>query len=308
MIYRVIPLLVASGIAAQADVFSSTQRFFGLGGQNPDYTDVTSEAEVSELGQAPFSPADSDLGVQQIMVERGPREPVIVDLNTSILATSAAPSKSGNDPSSWLFASSLAVAWRPHLVKGWFADIGLGQEVVRYDRTDGLDFENFNSRIGVFKLIPELDDTIVFARFEYQRITTNLRGDYDARRVRLGLQKILWSAPRQQLVTNLSGAYEWSTHPDALERNEYSAQLVYTYSFTDTLSTSVSAGAARYNYNKFGRDDTTYAFAAALIWQMNVNLRASASLAFDKNDSDSGRFNEYEAWTGGPSVGLQLSF
>ncbi len=299
-------------MAAQADVLSSTQRFFGLGGQVPDYSDGADQTKASVLDQAPYSPADSDLGVQEILVERPDREPVIFDFRTSVLFTDTSPSGNpATDRSSWVSSTSAAGAWRPHIANGWFADLGLGIDMIRYDRTNAVDFENFNSRIGVFRVFPELDDTILFARLEYQRITsTSLTdGDYNAQRIRAGLQKVLWSMPRQRLVGTLSGAYEWSAHPEALMRNEYSAELAYSYSITDSVFTVLSAKASRYNYDQFGRDDWTYRMAAELVWQINDRLSASASVSFDKNDSNSfGNFNEYEAWTGGLGVGLQWTF
>lgn len=270
------------------------------------------ETEASALDQAPYSPADSDLGVQEMLVERASRAPVILDLKRSILRTDSAPSgNSATDRSSWVSATSASVAWRPHLAYGWFADLGVGIDVVRYDRTNAIDFENFNSRLGIFRVFPELDDTVLFTRFEYQRLTTTSLGDgdYDARRIRAGLQKTVWEAPRHQVVATVSGAYEWSAHPESLQRNEIAAEVAYSYSFTDSIYSVLSARASSFNYDQFGRDDWTYGFAAELIWQINDRFSASASLMFDKNDSDTfGALNEYEAWSGGLSFGAQYTF
>ena len=299
-------------MVAQADVLTSTQRFFGLGGQSPDYVEGTEETEASALGQAPYSAADSDLGVQEILAERAEREPVIVDLGRSILFTDAAPSgDSATDRSSWVIASSASIAWRPRLGQGWFADLGLNYDMIRYDRTNAIDYENMNARVGVFRVIPEFDDTIAFARFEYQRITSKslMEGDYNAQRIRAGLQKTLWSAPRQQLVGSISGAYEWSARPESLQRNEFAGDLVYRYSITDSLYAVASAKVSRFDFDQMGREDWTYGFSTGLVWQINERLSASASLFFDKNDSNTlGSLNEYEAWSGGLGLGAQWSF
>jgi hypothetical protein len=321
--YLILTILVASGLAAQADILTSTQRFFGLGGQSPDYTESAEETQASILGQAPYSPADSDLGVQEILEERGDREPVSFDFNSSFLLTDTAPS--GNpltDRSSWVLISSAAIGWRPHLAQGWFADLGLGYDMVRYDRTNALDYENMVTRLGVFRVMPELDDTIFFARYEYQRITSKslTEGDYNAQRIRAGLQKVLWSAPRQQLSGSLSGAYEWSAHPQTLERNEISLDLSYRYAFTDSLYTVISARASRFAFDEKSsfvdtdeRRDWTYGLSAGLFWQISEHFSANASVFFDKNDSNTRTFfgpnaNEYEAWSGGIGFGAQWLF
>lgn len=312
MKHRIIPILVASGLAAQADVLTSAQRFFGLGGQYPDYSEETGETRASVLDQAPYSPADSDLGVQEILIERGSREPVVFDLRRSILRTDSAPSGSSfTDRSSWVTVGSATVAWRPHLAYGWFADLGIGLDAVLYDRKNATNFENLNTRIGVYRVFPELDDTILFSRFEYQRLTTGSLSDddYHATRIRTGIQKVLWAAPRHQVVASLSGAYEWSASPDSLERNELAAEVFYRYSFTDSIYGQLSARASSFSYDQLGRDDQTYAFAAELVWQMSERFTSSASLMFDKNVSDTlDSFNEYEAWSGGIALGVQYSF
>ncbi len=308
--------IVLSSLSANADVLTSTQRFFGMGGQYPEYADENGETPASVLDQAPYSPADSDLGVQEILVERAQRAPVIFDISTAILRTDNAPSGNprfpgAGDQSSWVSATSVSVAWRPHMVHGWFADLGLGQDFLRYDRTNAVDFENFNTRLGVFKVLPDLDDTIVFARYEYQRITTTSfrEGDYNAQRIRAGLQKVLWAAPRHQVSGSISGAYEWTAHPTLLERNELSADIAYRYSITDSLYSLASARVSKFSYDQFGRDDTTIGLALELIYQFNENFRANASIFFDQNDSDTfGNANEYQTWTSGLGIGAQWTF
>lgn len=283
-----------------------------MGGQIPDYADQGQEVNSSILDQAPYSPADSDLGVQEILVERSSSAPIIFDLSTAIFRTDNAPS--GNpltDESSWVSSTRMALSWRPHLIRGWFADVGIAQDILRYDRKAAVEFENMNINLGVFKILPDLDDTVLFARYEYQRITsTSLSSsDYYAQRIRAGLQKVVWAAPRHQVSASLSGSYEWKASPTFLERNEVAFDAAYRYSFTDTLYTRASGRIARYNFDQGGRDDWTLGLGVELIWQINSDFKASASLFYDKNDSDSfGNFNEYDAWTSGVGVGIQLQF
>lgn len=314
MSVRIITLSLIGTLAAQADILSSTQRFFGMGGQVPGYSeDEEGDVERTWLGQAPYSPADSDLGIQEVLIEREESEPILFTFSTSILRTDNAPTGLffNTGDTSWVSASRASLTWRPHIAQGWFGDIGLTQDLLRYDRTAALDFENLGLRAGIYKNLPDLDDTVLFARYEFQRITFGSlsEGVYNAQRIRAGLQKSLWAAPRHQLTGSLSGAYEWSAHPTALERNEAAIDLAYRYAITDSLHTLVSARIARYNYEQFGRDDWTFGSGVELVWQFNANLKASASIAFEKNDSDTfGSFNEYEAWTSGLGVSLQWLF
>ncbi|MGJ8645146.1 MAG: hypothetical protein ACSHX9_17220 [Luteolibacter sp.] len=311
---KILSVFVISSMASQADVLTSAQRFFGLGGQVPEYSEETGELNPTVIDQVPYSPADSDLGVQEILVPRSDKQPIIFDFSTAIYRTDEAAS--GNplsNGSSWVSATSLALSWRPHMHKGWYADVGMGLDVLRFDRTSAVDFENLNLRAGVFKLLPDLDNTILFARLELQRITSGSYGnaDYNAQRIRAGLQKILWSAPRHQLSSSLSSSYEWTSRPLTVQRNDISLEAVYQYSITNNLFTRVSAKASRFDYEQLSRKDWTYAFGLELIWQMTENFSANASLFFDKNDSNTPAFisfDEYETWTTGLGVSAQLTF
>lgn len=309
---KIITITLLGTLCSQADILTSTQRFFGMGGQIPPYTEDGEEVVPTALGQAPYSPADSDLGEQSILVPRGESEPIIFDFNTSISRTDNAPSGSPfTDTDSWISTSSMSLTWRPHLVYGWFADLGVSQDLIRYDRSNALDFENFNLRAGVYKSLTDLDDTVLFARYEYQRLTfTSLaNGQYNAHRIRAGLLKTLWSMPGQALTGGINGAYEWYAQPSFVERNEYAADLAYHYSITSSLCAVASARIARSNFDEFGRDDWTFGSGVELNWQINPDLKATASVYYDRNDSDTfGNTNEYQSWTTGVGVGLQWSF
>jgi hypothetical protein len=308
---RIIPMLVLSGFAAQADVLTPVQRFFGMGGQFPEYDDGGGAAGQG-MEEAPFSPADSDLGVQEILVERSSKAPIVFDFSTAVFRTDSAPS--GNpltDDSAWVSSSSASLSWRPHLVDGWFGDLGIGQDFLRFDDSAAIDYENFTTRTGLYKNFPDLDDTVLFVRHEFQRLTTGSLsdGDYTAQRIRVGAQKLLWVAPGQQLGASLSGAYEWTANPDPLERNEISLEVYHRFAITGSLYTLATARSSYYDFDQLGREDWTTSLSLELIWRISQNFRASASISYDKNDSDTGLgANDYEAWNGGVGIGCQWEF
>lgn len=283
-----------------------------MGGQYPSYSEEGEEIVPSALDQAPYSPADSDLGVQEILMERPERFPVIFDLRSSVFFTDNAPS--GNvltDDQSWVFSTVARAAYRPHLWHGWFGDFGVNYDFVRFDDSSALDYENHNMRLGVFKILPDLDDTIFFMRYEYQRLMTGSlsEGDYNAQRIRAGLQKVLWATPRHQVSSTLSAAYEWTARPEALQRDEISLDVAYRYSITDAIYTVASARAYYFDFDQAGREDWTYSMGLELIWQVSRNFRTSASVYYDKNDSNTPfGFNDFEAWTAGVGIGMEWTF
>ncbi len=319
MLFKLTTISILGAFAAQADILTSTQRFFGMGGQVPSYSEGDQDEQepksTNGLGQIPYSEADSDLGIQEILLETPERDPVMFYLSTTVLRTDSAPSASGpTDESSWISASRMSLSWRPRVTHGWFADLGIGEDVYRYDRADSAENENFNLRAGVYKNLPDLDDMVFFARFEYQRITFGSLqdGDYNAQRIRTGLQKTLWAIPRHQLSGSLSGAYEWTVRPDAIKRNELGVDLAYRYAIVDNIYTVLSTRVSGYDYDQGDREDLTLGVMLELNWQISPNVTAMASVSFDKNNSDStaglAALNDYESWSAGLGVGLNWSF
>lgn len=323
MRYKIITFLLASAVAANADILNSAQRFLEDDSNFADYTEDSGQIDGFEIDEVPYSPADSDLGVQEVLVDRDEINRVIFRFNTAILRTDNAANESvafafpptGDEPS-WVLVTSASATWRPHLFNGWFADLGVGFDSLQFEDGGAIDYENYNGRAGIYKNFPDLDDTIFFARYEYQRLATGslFEGDYTAQRIRVGLQKTLYAAPRHRITGGVSGAMEWSANPDRLQRDEIEANVSYRYSITDDLYTLATARASKFEYQDFGREDWSYALGLELIWEVTKNVQLSASVFYDKNDSNTdtlGGFlptNDFQSWTGGLGVGCQVAF
>jgi len=301
-----------TAMASHGDVLSKTSSF--LRSATPSYTadSLDGSSGVVDGAFAPFSPADSDLGVQQILQPTPPVAPIYLTLGVDFQYTDNAPAAIGvaHDRSA-LMAALAGISWRPHIDKGWFADIGLSQEYYDFDDGDAMDFENGLFYVGVVKNMVDLDDTIFFARLEHQRITTGslFEGDYHANRVRTGLQKSLFSTPHHEITGGISAAFDLSGGPDALERDEYALELAHTYSITPNLFLTTSARSVAWNYDQGGRDDSLNIIGTELSYNLSESSSITAGLFYTQNDSNTPfGFNDYKSWQGGLSLGYVLSF
>jgi hypothetical protein len=296
---------------AGADVLTPVQHFFGLGGQvaGADYEDLQSEYQGRD--RAPFSAADSDLGVQEILAPTSQRAPVMLDVATSVYFTDNAPTEFGSMESSWLWYTRIIGAWRPHLANGWHADLGASQEFLWFDRTSAMNYENTTLRLGVVKSFADWDDTVLFARYEYQRLTSGsfADGDYFAHLLRVGVQKAVWETARQSVTAGVDVAYDVTASPESLERTSYGVELAHRYRFTPELYSLVSWRSTYHDFSEFGREDWAHSLGLELIWRICPAARANVSVFFDKNDSNTlFGVNDFEAWTAGVGVGFVYSF
>jgi len=314
-----LPLLLSPSLAL-AQSPSAIDRF--LGSSRPDYDPAQLEANNADAGHsfAPFSPADSDLGVQEVLGEYKGLPPVRVEVSTDFYWTDNAPAATrALDDESLLWAGRIAASWQPRIAAGWFADVGLEQQWFRFDQGDATDFENFAAHVGVVKTLPQLDDLLVYGRLEYQMLTTGSFGDsdYSANRIRVGAQKVLFNSARQHLSVGVSGAFDLDADRENLQRDEYALDVSYTYFLTDTVSATASWRGALWDFDSsvgFGpfredREDFNQVVGLELAWHPCKSSRISTSVFFSDNDSNTPLgANDSQAWTIGLGVGATFEF
>ncbi|MEI6176994.1 MAG: hypothetical protein WCS43_08890 [Verrucomicrobiota bacterium] len=305
-----IPIFVAA--SAQGDVLSSLSPF--MGSSRPDYdpASIKPDSAMENPTYAPFSPADSDLGVQQVLGSYNGLPPVKVVFDTSISYTDNAPGAFPfvND-ASWYSASRLGVSWLPRIAYGWFADIGISQELYRFEGNNAADFENFRPYIGVVKSIPELDDLVFYTRYEYQRITAGSFSDskYSAQKLRTGLKKDLLLTSRCQLSAGVDASFDLAANNDLLDHNEYSVDMSYTYWLADRLSSTLSWTGTMWDFSNGGREDLVHTVGLELTWTPCKNARVFTNVFYTNcNSNVAGGANDFEAWQSGIGFGLNYSF
>ncbi len=304
------PVLLCTPV--NADVLTNLNSFFGSSRPDYDSASIQPTSAAGKPGYAPFSPADSDFGVQQVLGSYNGLPPVNVTFNTSVNYTNNAPGQTAfDDDAAWFSASRLAASWRPKITHGWYADLGLSQEALLFEGNKAVDFENFQPYAGVVKSIPDLDDLVIFTRYEYQRITTGSISDssYSAQRIRAGLQKDLILTSRYQLSAGIDAAFDLEADAESQQRNTYSADVSFTYWLADHLSSTASYTAAQWDFNNGGREDWNHILGVELTWTPRENLSIYANLVYSNHDSNSAfGANDFEAWQSGIGFGLNYSF
>lgn len=304
LVFTLLPL------AAQADILSNFSPF--LGSSDPDYRALAPDTPGEDPERAPFSPADSDFGVQEILGETADASRFRFFANLDVNVTDNAPAATRRlEDSSYYTSVLLGGDWQPHLGSGWFGDFGLVQEFYEFERPQALDFQNLNARVGVLKTLVDLDDSVLFIRYEYQRLVTGSwsETDYSAQRIRAGLQKTLFARSNQELAAGISVAVDLDANPELLERNEYAAELSYTWWFRENLGATASWRGAMWDFDRGGREDWNHVAGVELHWRVCDNASAYTHVFYSNNDSNSPLgVNDFESWHAGAGLGIQLTF
>jgi hypothetical protein len=305
-------IMMLAAASAQADILSDMSPFLSSSRPDYDYAAMKNDSAGVNPRFAPFSPADSDLGVQQILGTYEGLPPVEFRFDTGYNHTDSAPDNSPmKDTSSDFWASQVSVNWMPRLAYGWFLDIGMGYGWYDYDNAFAKDFETFDGHVGVFKSIPELDDLVVFIRYENQLITNSdvLGQDYEAQRIRLGVRKDLLLASRYQLSAGIDAAFDIDTNRDRMERYQYTADLRYTYWLADKLSASLSWTVSQWDFRKGGREDWNNIVGLEVTWTPIDHFSIFANVFYINHDSNTPfGVNDNEALQSGIGIGVNYSF
>lgn len=305
-----IPIFITA--SASADVLSDLSPFLSNSRFDYDPASIEPDSALQNPNFAPFSPADSDIGVQQVLGSYQGLPPVKFSFETSLNYTNKAPAEiPPDDAPSWFSASRLDVSWYPRIASGWFADMGLAQEVFRFEGSKAIDFENFEPHLGVAKSIPELDDLIFFSRYEYQRITSDRisKSNYSAQRIRTGFQKDYFFVPNQQLYLGVDAAFDLTAHYDEETRNSYSTVLNYTYWFADRLNATLSWSGSFWDFRNDGRKDFGQIVGVEFKWAPCENATVYSNLFYTNHNSNSAfGANDLKAWQSGIGVGMNFSF
>lgn len=305
-------LIVLGVTNVHADILSNLSPFLSSSRPDYDYAAMNPDASATNPRFAPFSPADSDIGVQQILQPYNGLPPVEFRFDTSYNHTDRAPeSNPFDDTSSSFWASQLDVNWMPRISHGWFMDVGLGLGSFQYESPKANDFENFEAYIGAVKSIPELDDLVFFVRYEYQHIYDGSFSDesYSAQRIRVGVRKDLLLASRYQLSAGVDAAFDITALKEEQERYQYSADLRYTYWLADKLSASLSYTGSVWDFREKGREDINQIVGLELTWSPCDHLSIFANVFYIHHDSNTKfGFDDYEALQSGVGFGVNYSF
>lgn len=309
---RFVSLFLLIPAIAHGDILSSISPFFRSADPDYDANDFSQNSITDHSRRAPFSPADSDFGIQEILGDTSQAAKFNFFGNIDFNYTDNAPAKLGGaEDGSFFSVARFGGSYQSLLAAGWFADLGASIDSLEFERSQALDFQNLNTHVGLVKTLVDLDDSVFFLRYEYQRLTTGSfsQSDYSAQRLRAGLQKVLFARSNQELSASVSYAPDLDANAELLERVEYAAELSYTYWLFENVGASLSWRAAYWDFDNAGREDWNQTAGLELHWKLCPNSTVFTHVFFSNNDSNSAfGQNDFQAWTTGLGLGLNYSF
>jgi hypothetical protein len=303
-------LLSTTSVGWCIDAFSSIEEFYE---RKQESTEEFVERVASRDNPfAPFSPGDSDLGEQMILVTTSGIAKVQLEFQSSLFLSDNIFSAATAPESSFFYQNSAGISWQPMITPNFFVTTSLGVDTFHFEHDDGLNFENVTVGLGLMKIVPKLGDLSLSARYEHQYLELDQGISPDPatyHRIRVSAYKQLFSTRRHSGFLSLNGRFDLSADPASVARDEYALRLGYSYSITDNFQANAFYRLGLRNFQNIARNDTFQMVGADLTYRIIGGCFIYASALWSENNSDSGPFaQDYNSVQLGLGISYQHQF
>ncbi len=257
----------------------------------------------------PKMAGDDEYGEQVILARKSNWEPWAFGTRFGASYTDNVALSSAARFDDWYFEGALYGKYTPKIKGNLFGDISIQQSFYRYDEFSVLDFDLFETDIGLLYAAQNFYDIMFFANYGYYRIMESGFGDsiFQNHSGVVGAQKIFRISRGHQAYAGLGADLSMDGSPDIARRHEYFWNLGYTIKWTDRITTGIGYRGAYYDYTDFDRHDWNNSFAISGAVEITDWASITTTVNFTTNDSNIDLF-DYDNWIVGAYVGLEARF
>lgn len=263
-----------------------------------------------EDGHAASSPNDADLGEQQILKRSESYQPFTTSDTLPIYWTSNAALTRSGEESDVLEAPSSGIFYQPRFKQTLFGLLDVRDQQFYYDRFDDLDFGAFDVDVGLTWIVPQLENLVLRAEYNYDRLTTKDSFDafFENHNVIVNAEVPLKIGRAQQLAFGTTATISARSIPETPRRNDYEAYLGYSVSLTRAFNVNaIGRLVVRDYYHEDSRADLSEIFALTATYSMTRYFSATALTTFAANQSNQEVF-DYKVSNVGGALNLSFKF
>jgi len=266
-------------------------------------------SEGVDQGYAAGSPNDADLGEQAILKRVEKYEPFRIETGVPIYYTSNVALVDRGSMSDVIIAPLVAVTYAPRLGKTLSGEFTLRQQFFYYQDFSGFNFASFDAVAGVAYSVPRLNNLLLRANLDYNRLTGTDDFDDFFSNVALNLSaEMPFPIGRaQQISLGADASVSLYAHPDPPQRNDFGFFVGYTANLTRALSVVASGRLVVRPYDHGGRTDVSEILSTGANYRVRDWLTISAFTTFVANQSNRGAF-DYEVFNLGGGVTVSFQF
>lgn len=265
--------------------------------------------EIQDFEFAPYSEGDEDIGVQTILQEKEVEPSLRLQASGSFYWTDNAALTEQNELEDTYFNSYLRADFLPKIKKDLYGNVFVRYESYWYDNNSFLDFDDFETGLGMAGHIKLWGGVSLFGHYSYERVSenTNHTEIFSEHSIDLGFFKPFPIDSKQFAFLRVESDFGIDADPGVLRRNEYSGVLGYRYKFSNQVSLDAYYRLRYFDYRSQSGNDWNHQPGVSLSYDPMDWLRLAASAYITFNDS-SRPGGDYTAGNLGGFITLRVSF
>ena len=310
-----LPILPAIALA-----FLPVHGAFAQTSQNVDRAQMT-QAQVQttydpgsttglEDGHAASSPNDADLGEQEILKRVDKYQPLTASFALPVYWTSNVALVRDGEMSDVIEAPVAALYYEPKITQTLYGLFDVREQLFYYNDNDSFNFGAFDVDAGLTWFLPKMNNLIVRAFYNYDRLTERDSFDafYENHALIFSAELPIRLGRAQQITFGTGANISMAAEPEAPRRNDYDAYVGYSVNVTRALNVNaVGRLVVRDYYHQNSRVDVSEILALTASYKITKVLSASAMSTLAASQSNHEVF-DYEVANVGGVLSLAVKF
>jgi hypothetical protein len=263
-----------------------------------------------EGGHAAASPNDSDLGEQEILKRADRYQPFTASVGAPFYWTSNVALSRTDEKSDFVIAPVAAVYYEPRITPTFFGLVDVREQLFYYNKYDEFNFGAFDVDVGFAYLLPQMENLVLRAQYNYNRLTTRDSFDdfFSNHAFIFNAEVPVRFGRAQQIAFGSTANISLTADPETPRRNDYEAYLAYSVSVTRAFYVNaVGRLVLRDYYHQDSRVDMSEILAVSASYRVNRFFTASAISSVAANQSNHS-VSDYTVGNVGGAVSLSVKF
>ena len=274
---------------------------------------TTSSGSVPGAGvgqnYAASSPNDADLGEQAILKRVEEYEPFTLEVGTPIYYTSNVALVNRGLVSDVIIAPVVALTYAPQFQRTLYGEFIIRQQFFYYGKNSGLNFASFDVVAGLAYYVPKLNNLVLRADLNYNRLTgtDNFESFFSNYALWLSAEMPFRIGRAQQVSVGTNANISLYATPQEPRRNDFGVFVGYTANLSRSFSLSAAGNVVVRPYDSGGRTDVSEILALSANYRIKEWLTLSAVSSFVANQSNQSVF-DYKVFNIGGGISLSWRF
>jgi hypothetical protein len=300
--------LAAASHSARAQS-SAADRARLLQSQGTLQTPAGVSAEGVDQNYAAASPNDPDLGEQEILKRVEKYKPFTIDVGTPIYYTSNVALVNRGAVGDVIIAPVVALTYAPQFRRTLYGEFIVRQQFFYYGKYTGFNFASFDAIAGLAYYVPNLNNLVLRADLNYNRLTGPNTFDafFSNYALWLSAEMPFRIGRAQQVSFGTSANISLYAYPQEPRRNDFGVFAGYTANLSRSFSLSAAGQVVVRPYDSGGRTDVSEILALSANYRIKEWLTLSAVSTFVANQSNRSTF-DYQLFNIGGGISLSWRF